>query len=147
MWPSGLVSKSVAAFQDEGFGGSPWSWYIDGGNLRLAIAQEPNWEDYFFPHFTFVNLVSEGGDSGTGSARLVWCSEDSDQPHVPWCLACFPPEVLPVASFCQFFTHSQWVWEQGNRQVVKKHFGLVKKCGGRKTGGGTKRHVTQDRDL
>lgn len=42
-----------------------------------AYLKEPEWEHYFFPNYTFSNLVSllEGIEE-KGKARLVWCNED-----------------------------------------------------------------------
>lgn len=40
-----------------------------------AHLKEPEWEHYFFPDYTFINLVSFVGDEA-GKKRLVWCNED-----------------------------------------------------------------------
>lgn len=36
--------------------------------------EEPAWDHYFFPNYTFLNLVSTDGDAGC--AKLQWCGEE-----------------------------------------------------------------------
>ena len=43
--------------------------------FNILGPQEPEWEHYFFPDYTFINLVSFVGDEA-GKKRLVWCNED-----------------------------------------------------------------------
>ncbi|CAK9020750.1 Neuronal acetylcholine receptor subunit alpha-9-I (Nicotinic acetylcholine receptor subunit alpha-9-I) (NACHR alpha-9-I) [Durusdinium trenchii] len=42
--------------------------------IGAQFLEEPAWDHYFFPNYTFLNLVSTDGDAGC--AKLQWCGEE-----------------------------------------------------------------------